>query len=148
GRRKMVYMLPVFALALLWIYWQAGRAARAVAVLGLLLIPLAAVYVTGDVISDDSANMRYYSGQGLKFDAAESIQGQGFAAVAETFRQSGFLGEGLGFATPGAHNLHAARPRTWQESAPSRIMVELGVPGALGFLLVMLNLGWAMWRTT
>lgn len=148
GRRKMVYMLPVFALALVWIYWQAGRAARTVAVLGLLLIPLAAVFVTGDLISEDSANMRYYSGQGLKFDAAESIQGQGFGAVVTTVQQSGFFGEGIGFATPGAHNLHAARPRTWQESAPSRIMVELGVPGALGFLLVMLNLGLAMWRTT
>jgi len=148
GRRKMVYMLPVFALALVWIYWQAGRAARAVAVLGLLLIPLAAVYVTGDLISEDSANMRYYSGQGLKLDATESIQGQGFEAVLTTLQQSGFFGEGLGFATPGAHNLSAAHPHTWQESAPSRIMVELGVPGVLGFLLVMLNLGLAMWRTT
>ena len=148
GRRKMVYMLPVFALALVWINWQAGRAARAVAILGLLMIPLLAVYVTGDVISEDSANMRYYSGKGLRMDAADSIQGEGFASVMETFRQSGFFGEGIGFATPGAHNLSAAHPRIWQESAPSRIMVELGVPGMAGFLFVMLCLGLAMWRTT
>ncbi len=148
GRRKMVYMLPVFALALVWINWQAGRAARAVAVLGLLLIPFMAVYITGDVISEDSANMRYYSGQGLKYNASESFQDQGFGSVAETFRQSGFFGEGIGFATPGAHNLSAAHPRIWQESAPSRIMVELGVPGMAGFLFVMLCLGLAMWRTT
>lgn len=144
----MVYMLPVFALALVWINWQAGRAARAVAILGLLMIPLLAVYVTGDVISEDSANMRYYSGKGLRMDAADSIQGEGFASVMETFRQSGFFGEGIGFATPGAHNLSAAHPRIWQESAPSRIMVELGVPGMAGFLFVMLCLGLAMWRTT
>lgn len=148
GRRKMVYMLPVFALALVWIYWQAGRAARAVAILGLLLIPLGSVYLTGDLISEDSANMRYYSGQGLKFDAAESIQGQGFEAVLTTLDQAGFWGGGLGFATPGGHNLGIKRPHAWQESAPSRIMFELGVPGTLGFLFVMLSLGLAMWRTT
>lgn len=148
GRRKMVYMLPVFGFALLWIYWQAGRGAKTLALAGLLLIPLASVYVTSDWLADDSSNMRYYSGQGLKFGAADSIQGQGFGAVMTTFQQSGFLGGGLGFATPGAHNLNAARPKAWQESAPSRIMFELGVPGALSFLLVMLSLGLAMWRTT
>lgn len=148
GRRKMVYMLPVFALALIWIYWQAGRRARAAALLGLLLIPLGSVFITGDWLSEDSANMRYYSGEGLKFDATESLQGQGFKAVLTTFQQEGFFGGGLGFATPGAHNLGVARPKAWQESAPSRIMFELGVPGVLGFLLVMLNIALAMWRTT
>lgn len=148
GRRKMVYMLPVFALGLLWLYWQAGRAARAATLLVLLMIPLGSVLVVGDWVSEDSANMRYYSGQGLKFDAAESIQGQGFNAVWTTFQQSGFFGGGLGFATPGGHNLAAARPRAWQESAPSRIMFELGVPGTLGFLAVMVSLLLAMLRAT
>ncbi|GHC05568.1 hypothetical protein [Thermomonas carbonis] len=148
GRRKMVYMLPVFLLALVWIYWQAGRAGRMVAMLGLLLIPVGSVWLVSDQLSEESANVRYYSGEGLKFSAMESIQGQGFGAVVETYKQSGVLGEGLGVATPGSHNLKVARPRVWQESAPSRIMVELGVPGTLGFLLVMIGIVLALWRTT
>lgn len=148
GRRKMVYMLPVFLIALVWIYWQAGRAARIVAMLGLLLIPVGSVWFVSDWLGEDSANVRYYSGEGLKKDALESIQGQGFGAVVTTYDQSGLLGEGLGFATPGSHNLQVARPRVWQESAPSRIMVELGVPGTLGFLLVMIAIAVALMRTT
>ena len=148
GRRKMVYMLPVFLLALVWIYWQAGRAGRLAGMFFLLLIPVGSVWFVGDWLGEDSANVRYYSGQGLKKEAMESIQGQGFGAVMTTYDQSGVLGEGLGFATPGSHNLQVARPPVWQESAPSRIMVELGVPGILGFLLVMISIALALMRTT
>lgn len=148
GRRKMVYMLPVFLLALGWIFWQAGRSSRIVALLGLLLIPVGSVWVVGDVIGEGSANIRYYSGQGLESNAFQTVQAHGFESVAETFRQSGFFGHGLGFATPGSHNLKIERPRTWQESAPSRIMAELGVPGALGFLFVMMAIGLSLWRLT
>jgi len=148
GRRKMVYMLPIFLLGLLWIYWQAGRVGRLAPMLGLLLIPVAAAWFMGDWLGADSPNVRYYSGQGLKFNAVESIQGQGFGAVVSTYQQSGFLGEGLGVATPGSHHLQVARPRVWQESAPSRVMVELGVPGMLGLLGVMVAILLALWRTT
>jgi hypothetical protein len=34
----------------------------------------------------------------------------------------------------------------WQESTSSRIMVELGVPGVLGFLLVMTAIASKLWR--
>jgi hypothetical protein len=148
GRRKMVFMLPVFVLALGWIYWQAGRSGRVVALIGLLAIPMASVWFVGDLIGEDSANIRYYSGEGLQSSTLESIQAQGFGSVIETYRQTGFFGLGLGFATPGSHNLTAERPRAWQESAPSRIVSELGVPGALGFLAVMMSIGLALWRPT
>ncbi len=148
GRRKMVYMLPVFLLALGWMFWQAGRSSRIVALVGLLLIPVGSVWVVGDVIGEGSANIRYYSGEGIDNSAFETVQAHGFESVAETFRQSGFFGQGLGFATPGSHNLKIKRPRAWQESAPSRIMAELGVPGAVGFLAVMLAIGLGLWRLT
>lgn len=148
GRRKMVFMLPVFLLALGWMYWQAGRSGRVVALIGLLAIPMAGVWFVGDLIGEGSANIRYYSGEGLQSSTLESIQSQGFGSVAETYQQTGLLGQGLGFATPGSHNISADRPRTWQESAPSRIVSELGVPGALGFLAVMMSIGLALWRLT
>jgi hypothetical protein len=146
GRRKMVYMLPVFLVAFGFIFWQAGRAARVLALAGFLALPLASVAIVGDWIGEGSANIRYYSGEGLQQNAMESIRGQGFSSVVETYRQNGMLGAGLGFATPGSHHIGVSRPRVWQESTSSRIMVELGVPGAIGFLLVMLGVAMKLWR--
>lgn len=146
GRRKMVYMLPVFAIVLLWIYWQAGRAGQIWSVIGLLLIPAAGVWFVGDWLGEESGQVRYYTEtSGETFD---SLQTHGFSAVAGTYAQSGFFGEGLGTATPGSHHLAVARPRTWQESGPSRIMVELGVPGALAFLGVIVAIILGVWRVT
>jgi hypothetical protein len=146
GRRKMVYMLPVFLLSFSFILWQAGRAGRVIALAGFLAIPLASVSMVGDWIGEGSANIRYYSGEGLQQNAWESIRGQGFSTVLETYRQNGLLGAGLGVATPGSHHIAVARPRVWQESTSSRILAELGVPGALGFLFVMAAMSVRLWR--
>jgi hypothetical protein len=146
GRRKMVYMLPVFLVAFGFIFWQAGRAARVIALAGFLCLPIASIVFVGDWIGEGSANIRYYRGEGLQQDALQSIRGQGFSSVVETYRQSGMLGAGLGFATPGSHHINVSRPRVWQESTSSRIMVELGVPGAIGFLFVMLAISLKLWR--
>jgi O-antigen ligase len=42
--------------------------------------------------------------------------------------------------------LKVERPRVWQESATSRILVELGVPGTIGFLIVMVAIVFNLWR--
>jgi hypothetical protein len=144
GRRKMVYMLPVFALALGWIYWQAGRASKIWAIVGLLALPVASVWVVGDWLGEKSSPVRYYtetSGQTL-----DVFQEHGFRSLVDTYNQTGFFGAGLGTATPGSHNLNVERPRTWQESTSSRILVELGVPGALAFLGIMVSLMLSLWR--
>jgi hypothetical protein len=146
GRRKMVYMLPVFLVALGWIYWQAGRSARMVALMGVMLIPIASVWLVGDLLSKDSENIRYYSE--ASDETLDRFETHGFNSLIVTYNQSGFFGEGLGTATPGSHNLDVERPRTWQESGSSRILVELGVPGAFGFLIVMAALVLSLWRTT
>jgi len=72
GRRKMVYMLPVFFLALAWVYWQAGRAAQVMALMGFALIPALSVFVVGDLIGEQSANSRNYRGCALSESAMES----------------------------------------------------------------------------
>ncbi|MFT3807434.1 O-antigen ligase family protein [Arenimonas sp.] len=148
GRRKMVYMLPVFVVALVWIYWQAGRSSRVIAIVSLLAIPFATVWLASDALEDRSANIRYYQGEGIQESLLSRIEGHGFSSVAETYRQSGFFGEGLGTATPGSHHLKVERPRVWQESTTSRIMVELGVPGMLGFFAVMVTVVLCLWRET
>jgi hypothetical protein len=146
GRRKMVYMIPVFLLSLGFIYWQLGRSTRVITLAAFLAIPLVGVVVVGDIIGEGSANIRYYQGEGIQRTALESIGGQGFKSLKTTYQQSGIFGSGLGFGTPGSHHINVERPRAWQESATSRVLFELGVPGALGFLAVMLAIAARMWR--
>lgn len=146
GRRKMVYMLPIFFLALAWVYWQAGRSGQLIAIVGLVAIPALSVWILGDFLEDSSANLRYYRGEGISETTLDRIESHGFRALYDTFDQSGFFGEGLGTATPGSHHLQVARPRVWQESTSSRILVELGVPGTLGFLIVMVSIVLNLWK--
>jgi hypothetical protein len=146
GRRKMVYMLPVFGLALMWIYWQAGRAAKVWSTFGLLALPAASVWFVGDWLGEEAGQVRYYTE--TSDETFDRLQTHGFLSLVDTYKQSGFFGEGLGTATPGSHHLQVARPRIWQESGPSRILVELGVPGALGFLGVVIAIVLSLWRVT
>ena len=146
GRRKMVYMLPVFLLALGWIYWNAGRASRIVAIAGLLLLPVGAAWLVGDRLSEDTSNIRYYAES--SDETLDRIEAHGYGALVGTYRQTGFFGSGLGVATPGIHHLDVERPRAWQESGTSRVLVELGVPGSIGMLLVMGAIVYALWRVT
>jgi hypothetical protein len=71
--------------------------------------------------------------------ATTRVRTHGFEAVVETYRQSGFFGEGLGSASTGAR-YGGGSIRTWQESGPSKLMVELGVVGfaAVAYLLFVI----------
>lgn len=146
GRRKMVYMLPVFAIALMWIYWQAGRKGKTWSIAFLLAMPAASVYIVTDLLGTDATQIRYY--RESSDETLDTFQAQGFRALYDTYDQAGFWGEGLGTATPGSHHIKVARPRVWQESGPSRVLVELGVPGALGFVAVLLAILLSLWRVT
>jgi hypothetical protein len=146
GRRKMVYMLPVFMITLAWIYWQAGRASRVLPILGLLLFPLFTAWLVGDMLSEESSNIRYYSES--SDETLERLEVHGFGSLVDTYRQTGFFGAGLGIATPGSRHLKVNRPRAWQESGTSRVLVELGVPGSLGMFAVMAAIVFNLWRVT
>lgn len=146
GRRKMVFMIPAFFLICAWLYWMVGKRGGMGGVIGLLLFPLVSVAVVGDWLGDDSTHVTYYLEGAI--DTIDQIESHGFESVYATYQQSGFFGAGLGFATPGSHNVPATRPYTWQESAPSRVMVELGVPGLVALLLVVVRLLRAGWRVT
>lgn len=148
GRRKMVYMLPIFVMALTWIYFSAGRVSKVLPIIGLLAVPTISLVVSSDMLGDDTANIIYYTqskeGDGV-FDRFES---HGLGEIVETYRQLGFFGAGLGFGTPGSHHISAERPRVWQESGPGRVMAELGVLGFIAFLATLIAIGLAMWRVT
>lgn len=148
GRRKMVYMIPIFLMTLTWIYFYVGRAARVIPIVGFLVIPAAAVFYVGDYLGEDSAQIQYYTTAREGDTAFDRFGDHGFGSLFETYRQAGFFGHGLGFGTPGAHHIEAPRPRIWQESGTSRVLVELGVPGFLGFVAAVASIVFALWRVT
>ncbi len=148
GRRKMVYMLPIFILVLTWIYFSAGRASRVLPMIGFLIVPAASVLVTSDMLGENTANIRYYTSANEGDSTLDRLQSHGLGEILETYRQMGFFGAGLGFGTPGSHHINANRPRVWQESGPGRVMAELGVPGFLCFLATLAAIGVVMWRVT
>jgi hypothetical protein len=85
-----------------------------------------------------------YVGVGTE-TAAARVQSHGVDAVIGTYRQSGFFGEGLGTASTGAR-YGGGRIKTWQESGPSKLMVELGIVGFLAAIMVTAGLVLALFR--
>jgi len=147
GRRKMVYMLPLFAVSFSMIYALSGRKKFTFKALFLGIGPLLILVFAGNFLGPDSEYVKYYTDS--REGTINQAQKQGFDALIVTYNQSGFFGSGLGVATPGSHNLNVARPRVWQESGPSRVLVELGVPGFLalvGLVFAILKSSWNVVR--
>ncbi|MFQ6537970.1 MULTISPECIES: hypothetical protein [Aphanothece] len=138
GRRKMVYMLPFFLLMVVLLILQSRKRGLDLQSLVLLALPLLIAFSVGNWLGAESEFVRYYTDN--PNDVAVQAQRHGWEAVIGTFQQTGFWGSGLGFATPGAQNIPFPRPRVWQESGMSRLMVELGVPGLLMMLVFIGNL--------
>lgn len=148
GRRKMVFMLPAFVGAVMWMYWKTRTASNLPAVVGIgAVVLLGAVGFSSDGDEPSLGVVRYYTeNQG---DVLDRLQKHGLDAVMTTFNQAGFLGSGLGVASPGSHHLAVARPRkVWQEGTASRFMVELGVPGLLALLFLVGSIVAAGWKVT
>jgi hypothetical protein len=144
GRRKMVYMLPVFAVVMLLTYWRAGRTTKIVGFAAVLAVPLLGILMTSNWLGADSPFINYYGGN--LGDVSDQLEGHSFRALVTTVQQSGFFGAGLGVAAPGSHTFsNIARPRVWQESGPSRVMVELGVPGFTVMVCTILALIRTAW---
>jgi O-antigen ligase len=145
GRRKMVFMLPLFIFVIIGLSWMSGRSRSVGTVVagGLLVVAVVAV---GMVVAGggDAEALRYYL-EGSA-DTLDSLEAHGFGTVVGTLRQTGFFGGGLGFATPGAHQIPFASPRVWQESAPSRVMFELGVPGMAALVFLLARMSRDAWR--
>lgn len=146
GRRKMVYIVPVYLSVLVMLYWWAGRRELVIKALLVLSLPTAIGLMFVDIMAEETTFIRYYTE--TSDQAVDSLAGHGFGSVISTVQQSGMFGNGLGFATPGAHHLPIARPRIWQESGTSRLFVELGVPGAIAFIVLVFQIARALFTTT
>lgn len=146
GRRKMLYMLPIYGFVLAWLLWRVqSNRFQFSKMLVVILFGLSAGYGIYQMVGPSSDVENYYFKESSD-DPFKRFKKHGYEAIVITYQQSGFWGEGLGTATQGIHHLNVARPRTWQEGGLSKIMVELGVPGFLSFVLV---LGWlimSIWK--
>ncbi len=146
GRRKMVYMIPAFLVSVAALQLLAGHYNKVLTRVGLALVPLAFMWLAHNWMGADSTHMRYYT-ETLD-ETGPSVQEHGYHAVLESYYDAGFFGKGMGVAAPGLLQIKVARPRVWQESGPSRVMVELGVPGALALMFLLGNIIYAGWQVT
>lgn len=142
ARRKMVAMVPVFAIAFAVLTILHGRGRR----LGLMLTLLFAIGASGfqayrTYVSDEYIDEFYLS---TLDTARDDVVRHGWNALAVTYRQAGFLGYGVGMATQGIQHIQADRPRAWQEGGLGKLLAELGVPGLIGFIFMLALLGRAL----
>lgn len=135
ARRKMIAMMIPYAivLAVLLVVYKRARSVIAVALCGAAAL---AVWSYAYRIVGSDAELEEFYGTTLN-ETVEHMEVHGIDAVVTTIKQSGFLGYGLGMAAQGTHHIRCERPRIWQESGPSMLVAELGVPGLILFIGVL-----------
>lgn len=135
GRNKMIFMPGVFVATVGLLHLYKGNVGRVMRIAMLGLIGIGLVLTLSSQLSLDKEFLLYtQKGAG---DATARLAGSGLRSVLTTYRQSGFFGEGLGTASTGARYGGVSGIETWQESGPSKILVELGVAGFIaGFVLL------------
>jgi membrane protein implicated in regulation of membrane protease activity len=143
GRRKMLLMLPVYLLVVSWIYWRLRLNVKRLLVMMAILTLIG--YQMYKRIGPSSELEKYYFNE-EEGEIAHRVEAHGINEVLSTYEQSGFWGEGVGTATQGTQHLEVTRPRTWQEGGLSRLLVELGVPGLVCFLIFGLTFIATLWR--
>lgn len=146
GRRKMTFMVPFFVLLFVFLLSQSRRRGLNFQSLLILSSCFLITYVTADLLglNAESEVIRYYTDD--PGDISTQVQTHAWASVWESFRQNGFWGAGLGFASPGAQNLPFPRPRMWQESGPSRLVAEVGLPGLTMMVVFLGQVVLSAWR--
>jgi hypothetical protein len=137
GRRKMLYMIPLFLATLCVLYvkkrLRIRRQAVGVAVMLMTLFCIA-------LAMNKPLEVREYYTRTLG-DSLPRVAKHGVGAVYGTVvRQRVFWGKGLGTGMQGRQHLHlddVVQPQMWQEGGLSRIAAELGVPGLIAFLTLV-----------
>jgi hypothetical protein len=147
GRNKMIFMPAIFmaVVGLLNLYKGGTGKTMQYALVGLVSMGLL-LAVTSRLDVDNEFLL--YTQRGAS-DAPERLAAGGLGSVLTTYRQSGFFGEGLGSASTGARHGGKGAIKTWQESGPSKLMVELGVTGflaSIAFVIALLRSYWMLFR--
>lgn len=134
GRRKMIFMLPIFMIVVFWVNWR-RRGGRVGQVLTILVTSSVIGYYIYQEFGPNEGVQEYYSTQ-TRREFKERVLSETFANLQSTYDQNGFWGSGLGSASQGRQHLNIKGPRAWQEGGLDRLLAELGVLG-LGTGLVL-----------
>jgi hypothetical protein len=134
GRRKAIYFVLVFCVAFLWRYLRRVQMAQIFAIIGLLVI----VATVLNSLSSGEATSVYTRGA----VATRGELGQRFeGGVMQTFRENGYMGAGLGTATQGVHHLLGKNAIGWQEGGLGKVAIEVGLPGLIALLIMVVMVG-------
>lgn len=138
GRRKMLSMVPAFLGCFIYLLFKYRGARRLVPAIGLLIMTMG--------IGWYAITSLFYKSEVEKFylttitEADDQIKRHGYDSVIDTVRQAGVFGYGLGMGQQGTHHLKVEKPHMWQESGPTKIVAELGLPGSILFLIMVVTL--------
>lgn len=146
GRRKMVYMVAIFAFIFLWKYLRRLRAPQ---IAGLVVCATMFSLVLWNISRGDEQTSAYAkASRTTREEISKRLEG-GFVG---SFRQYGLLGGGLGVATQGAHHLidkkEQGSPLGWQEGGAGKFAVELGLIGVVALAVFGFVFLRTMWRIT
>ena len=135
GRRKMLSMSPVVLGCDSLLVFRFAKVHRILSASGtVLLIGGLGWYFISSLFYNEAVERFYLTAFS---EAGNQIQRHGIQSVAGTLRQAGFWGYGLGMSQQGVHNIpNVETPRLWQESGPSKLVAELGVPGNVLYLVM------------
>lgn len=134
GRRKAIYFVLVFCFTFLWRYMRRVQMAQVFASIG-LLIALGAV--VNYLSSDEETSVYTRSAMATQQELGQRFEG----GMVQTFREFGLMGAGLGTATQGVHHLLGNSSIGWQEGGLGKVAMEVGLPGLLALLLMMIVIG-------
>lgn len=134
GRNKMIFMPLIFISTIGLAYLYKGNVAKSLTTVLASVVAVALFWAANSQMQIDEEYLMYV-GVGSS-TATERLTGHGILSVFETFRQSGFFGEGMGSASTGARFGGSVGIKTWQESGTSKLMVELGVVGFIAVILL------------
>ena len=134
GRRKAIYFVLVFCIAFLWRYLRRVQMAQIFASIGLLLIVF---LVIRHLAADEGTSVYTRGATATQTELTQRFEG----GMMQTFRQVGLMGAGLGTATQGVHHLLGSSSIGWQEGGLGKVAMEVGLPGVLALLLLIILVG-------
>lgn len=139
GRRKMLFMVLSFAVALAVFYVLARRTGRTAGLIATIVVLLGG---TGALSIWLDVNDRYVELAATTLPSApKRVETSSYGSMTYTLQQAGFLGYGLGTLSQGVQHLKVKGPdNAWQEGAPNKIMAELGLPGIITVAIAALVL--------
>lgn len=140
GRRKILLMLPIFVLVWVVIYSVYRKDYRWLTILFsfavvTVIIALAYFYV------GLSPELNEYYFDDASSNTEDRFWQHNYDDLLATYHQAGFWGHGLGFGSQGVQHVTQDIPPIWQEGGISRFLVELGIPGLLGFIFMGITVG-------